>query len=160
MNPIKLLSIITLFFSVSVCAQTESVINTNNLYGAWNCKLTKVDGESKIAFDIDVNYVRNGSANSFGTLKFDLPEIAELEYSIATSSTWEIKEGYLIETSTETKVVSISHPELDSIINLESMFPQNITESSKILELTSTKLSMELEGDGTAFNCTKLKNKT
>jgi hypothetical protein len=159
MNPIKLLSIITLFFSVPVCAQTESVINANNLYGAWNCKLTKVDRGSKIAFDIDVNYIQNGSANSFGTLKFDLPEIAELEYSIATSSTWEIKEGYLIETATEVKVVNISHPELDNIINLGSMFPQNTTESSKILELTSTTLSLKSENDEATFNCTKLKTK-
>ena len=75
---------------------------------------------------------------------------------MADSSNWEYKNGYLIQTSTEIKLVNISHPEFDDAFNLERLFPQNISESSKVLILNDSQLKVKSETDGTVYSCNKI----
>jgi hypothetical protein len=157
MKPLKYLTLTFFIASTSACANNVIAETDKNhlLYGTWNCKATLEGDGGKVSLDIDTTYVRNGKLNSFGTLQLNYPEIPEIQYSYADSGSWEINDGYLISTTSEVKLVNISHPELDKVLNLEDMFPQNISESSQILKLTKTELSLKDESDGEIYNCSK-----
>jgi len=128
------------------------------LYGKWNCKLDLEVENVKISFDYDVRYIRNGKSNGFGTLKFKIPNFPEMKYSMADSSVWELKNGYLIEITEEIRMVSLSDSALDEVFDFESMFPQNISESSKILVLNDSLLKVKSETEGTVVSCNKILN--
>ncbi len=140
---------------------TENIkaIDTNILFeGTWNCSYEIKEDGRKLSITTEDNYVRNGHANSFGTLmaKF-APDVPEMEYFIASSAKWEIKEKYLISTLIDIKIKNISHPYFDKAFNLESLFPKNISDSSEIIELSNSKLLLKSESDGTVYSCTKKK---
>lgn len=150
------LTITTVFLSGCANAwNTPASINEADLYGSWNCKISDEEDGVKISMDYDVSYIRNGKSNGFGVLKFKAPDVPEMEYSFADSSDWELKGGYLIETSTEIKLVNVSHPEFDKVFNLESLFPQNVSESSKVLVLNENILRLKSETDGMEYSCNR-----
>jgi hypothetical protein len=82
-------------------------------------------------------------------------EFRILPYSVAASMEWELENGYLIETSREIKLVTISQPEFDEKFNLESLFPQNISESSEVLVVNKSLLKLKSETDGMVHSCDK-----
>jgi hypothetical protein len=162
MKILRLSLSIAIIMNVLGCSSSSDVNDYHHmesLYGNWNCKLAVEDKEIKVQIDVDVNYVRNGHSNAFGTMTIQAPELPELEYSIATSSNWEFKNGYLIETTNELKIVNVSHPEIDDVFNLESLFPQNISESSEILVLNDSMLTLKSEMDGSVYSCSRLVRK-
>ncbi|MBH0040391.1 hypothetical protein [Pseudoalteromonas sp. SWN166] len=79
---------------------------------------------------------------------------------MATSANWEYQNGYLIETSTEIKLVNLSHPKFDELLNLESLMPQNISESSEVLVLSNTLLTLKSESDGIVYSCDRVVHKS
>lgn len=162
MNYLRILPLLTSAFLVSACStnHTQYSLPENQLYGTWNCQMDFQEEDVKLSFDYDITYVRNGKSNGFGSFKFKAPDIPEMEYSIADSSNWELNNGYLIETTTEIKLVNISHPEFDDLLNLESMFPQNLSESSEILVLNDSLLKTKSESDGTIISCNKVVNES
>lgn len=162
MNYFKVLPFITGAFLISACStnHTQYSLPESKLYGTWNCQLDLQEEDMKLSLDYDVTYVRNGKSNAFGSMKFKAADFPQMEYSIADSSTWEINNGYLIETTTEIKVVNISHPEFDEFLNLESMFPQNLSESSEILVLNDSILKTKSESDGSIISCNKAVNES
>ena len=160
MNIIKKSALVVLLLSLCACAQTQSVINVNNLYGGWDCKYSEEYEGIMINMDFITDYVRNGRTTTFGTISANMTDNFELSYTMALSGNWEIRDSYLIETTTEIKAVNIDHPEYDDIIDFESLIPRNFSESSKILELTNKKLSIRSEFDGTILNCYKKTNKS
>ena len=163
MKYLRVLPILTGIIIATGCSTSSTVSNysrLDQLYGSWNCKLSMEEAGVRVAMNYDVNYVRNGKANGFGTIIFKAPELPEMEYSMAGSSHWEYENGYLIETTTEIKLVNVSHPEFDEVFNLESMFPQNISESSEILVLNNSVLKLKSESDGTVYSCDKVHRKS
>jgi len=128
----------------------------NQIYGMWDCEYTsEEDGTTINAKSSDV-YVRNGKVNSFGNLNVQFaPGSETVEYSVSMSGSWKIQNGYLITESSETKIVNISHPELDEIFNLNDFLPQNISDSSKILKITRNEMSLKSETDGSIYNCVR-----
>ena len=104
--------------------------------------------------------VRNGRSNGFGSLKVIAPDMPEVEYSIADSSNWEVNKSYLIETTKEIKIINISHPELEYFFNLESMFPQNLSDSSEVLVLNDSVFKTKSESDGTIISCNRVVNES
>lgn len=108
-------------------------------------------------------YIRNGRTNDIGTIKFILPmqpKPVALTYSMTTSGTWEIVDGFLAHTTNELKLVNISHPGLDDIINLTDMFPQTVSDSSKILVLNDQRLELLSESTGIISQCDRIMPKT
>ena len=157
MNYLKVLPLLTSAFMISACSSNHQKypLLENKLYGTWSCQMDIEEEDFKLALDYEVTYVRNGKSNGFGTLKVKSPDIPEMEYSIADSSIWELDSRYLIETTTEIKIVNISHPEFDDFFNLESMFPKNLSGSSEILILSDSLLKTKDESDGTIISCIK-----
>lgn len=99
-------------------------------------------------------YVRNGRSNSMGSMRVKFAqEFPEVTYSIAGSSSWEVQNGYLITTVEDVKIVNLSHPELDKLINLTEMLPKNISESQEVVELSDTKLTLKSESNGALYQC-------
>ena len=138
------------------CVASEGVKDfptQEKLYGTWNCKVSIKESDANISMDFNVNYVRNGKSNSFGIMTISSPEIQGLEYSVASSGTWEYQDRYLIESLSEVKIINISHPGLDEIFNLEDMFPQNISESSEVVLLTESSLHIKPEGQEEVYAC-------
>jgi hypothetical protein len=138
-------------------ANNPAIIDENILFkGTWNCSYEiKKDG-MELSIITEDNYVRNGRSNSFGTLMIKLaPDIPKMEYFIAGSALWEIKNKYLITTLQDISIKNLSHPEFDEEFNLENMIPKNISESSEIIELSNSKLSLKSEADGVIYSCTR-----
>lgn len=152
--------LIALLFSWSVHAaeNTKKIDESLLVTGTWICLLEIEENGVKISITTEDNYVRNGRSNSFGTLmvKFSL-DMPEMEYFIAGSAIWKIDGKYLITELTDIKIKNLSHPDFDKKFNLESMFPKNISESSEIIELSNSKLSLKSEADGTVYSCIKKK---
>ena len=158
MKIINYLPIAVLAISITACKEESKPKTNDMLYGNWNCQESSEDENLKLSMDYDVNFVRNGTSNAFGILKLKLPETPELEYSYADSSKWEVIDGYLITMSTEVKIINVSHPGIDDVFNLGELFPQNISDSSKILKLNETELSLQGESDGEIYTCSKVVN--
>lgn len=159
MKHLKFLSFIALMYSFSVHATEDNTIKIDKqilVTGTWNCLFMTEENGINIILETEENYIRNGRHNSSGVLIFDLePDMPTIEYFIASSAIWEISGKYLITTFTDVKIKNLSHSEFDDKFNLENMFPKNISNSSEIIELSNSKLSVKSETDGTIYNCTK-----
>mgnify|MGYP000035269514 CR=1 FL=1 len=157
MNKILFLPISAfLLYSVTACANQDIETSTlkTNLLGSWNCLTSYEEDDFSMIIETEDTYVRNGRSNSFGTLKAKFTEeLPEIEYSIAATGTWEIIDGYLVDTLTDIKVVNLTHPEFDSIFNLQDLFPTNISFSSEVIELTKSKLTLKSESDDSIYEC-------
>ena len=158
----KGLSLLTLALLISGCAgePNTNFINQSNILGAWDCSYTIIHDEggetSKASIETKDDYLRNGRSNSFGIMKLKIsPEFPEIEYSIAGTSSWEITGKYLVQQITDLKIVNLSHPELDSIIKIQDMFPQGISESSEILKLTTHEMILRSESTNDTYKCNK-----
>lgn len=163
MKHLKALPLIASIIMTTGCSTSEHVDNyflQTQLYGLWHCSLSFEEEGGKVDLDYEVNYVRNGKSNSYGTLIYKAHELPEIEYSMATSANWEYQNGYLIETSTEIKLVNLSHPKFDELLNLESLMPQNISESSEVLVLNNTLLMLKSESDGIVYSCDRVVHKS
>ncbi len=157
MNKIALLPLSAfLLYSVTACASQniEPPSLKKGLLGSWDCSLSIEDNDLKMTIESEDTYVRNGRSNSFGSLKAKFAaNLPEIEYSVAGTATWEILDGFLVSTLTDIKIVNLSHPEFDEIFNLQEMFPTNVSDSSEIIELTKTKLTLKSESDGHIYMC-------
>ncbi|WP_428034887.1 hypothetical protein [Amphritea sp.] len=145
-------------FSTFTAAQTNdaTVFEQKNLYGRWHCNHFMEDAGTRLKVDYDINYFADGRANGSGTLLLRMQNFPEIEYSISNRSTWVLSGRSLILSSQAFTLVNRSHPELDNFLNLESMFPQNIRESSRILELTKSTLKAQSESYGGIYTCSKI----
>ncbi len=155
--------LLAILITTAGCSGEANIKNSSpetKIYGLWNCKLTSEEEDIKVSMDVDISYTRNGKSNGFGTLTLQAPDFPKMEYSIASSSNWEYQNGYLIETTTEINLLNVSHPELDGIFNLGDFFPQNISESSEILVLDDSTLTLKSESYGTIYSCEKVTHKT
>lgn len=165
MAKMKYLPLIAALISTTACSassSTSNIFSRSQFFGGWNCSFSSKEDGALVSIDLNVNYIRNGSSNSFGTMTLKLEEQAEIEieYSISSSGSWEYQDGYLIETASEIKIVNLSHPELDEVFNLENILPQNISESSEVLLLNGSTLRLKSESNGEIINCNKLISKS
>lgn len=150
-----------IFSSACVADVTNLTVSREKLFGTWSCEASFKENDIEIKIVSDDTYVRNGSSNSFGTMTLQLSkEAPPIEYSIASTGTWEIDSKFLVTTFTDLKIVNLSHPEFDKILNLQEMFPMNMSESAEIVELSYTTLSVKSESDGQRYNCTRKSTKT
>ncbi|WP_299203157.1 hypothetical protein [uncultured Amphritea sp.] len=156
---INALPLFGLLFSVIASASTQvndsAIFDQKNLYGRWNCKYAMEDANTRMKVDYDISYFADGRASGSGTLLLRMQNFPQMEYSLSNRSTWVVKAGSLILSSAEFKLVNRSHPELDQILNLESLFPQNVRESSTILELTQSTLVARSDSYGGVYSCSK-----
>lgn len=134
---------------------SASAYSKEQLLGSWNCSLNIEEDRLKLLIEVESTYVRNGNSHTLGIVTAKFNERPEMTYSIATSSTWEVSESYLITTLKEAKVVNLTHPEFDNVLKLQDFFVKGTSDSSRILELTSSKLSVKSETDGTVYHCSK-----
>lgn len=150
--------ITTLLTAVSAYANESLAFSDihKNLIGSWNCHYNGVENGSKIAIKTQDTYTQNGRSNSSGFLKVKLsPDAPEMVYSLAGSANWKISEGFLLTTITDLKLVNISHPEFDRIMNLQALLPKNRSDTSRILELSASRLSLKITSVSQVYNCSK-----
>ncbi len=143
--------------NVNATENTDSD-SKSNLFGTWICEYKFGDSGSQLKFASEDTYVRNGTTYSIGSFGLKITEdVPEITYSLSASGTWEIVDGYLITTSSEIKLVNLTNPEIDDILPLKEMFPQNVSESAKILEINESQMALKSETDGQIYLCTKKK---
>lgn len=150
------LTIVTLCQSARALSDEYS---KEQFYGTWNCVVVDESVEGKIVIDLDVSYAPNSQMNSSGSTTLFIAGLPEIKYSIAFKGVWEYQDGYLIETSNEVKIVNISHPELDELLNPEGLFPESLSESTEVIMLTESSLTLKSEGDNVTYSCDKLASK-
>lgn len=157
MPRLYLSSLFTLVISVSgsVVANESKAFDQTALYGSWNCKHAMQDASTTMKVDYDIHYSADGQAHGNGTIWLRMQNFPEMEYRLSNRSTWELKADSLILSSAEFKLVNRSHPELDQFLNLRSLFPQNVRESSTILELTQSTLVARSDSYGGVYSCSK-----
>lgn len=146
---------VLLCVSASMADVTKQEINPEKLLGTWRCDVTVEEGDIKINIISDDIYIRNGKSNSFGTMTFQSKDTPAITYSVVANGTWEINRNFLISTYTNLKFVNLTHPELDKIINLQDFFPENVSDSAEIIELSDNILSVKSESNGQRIHCTK-----
>ncbi|PNH81247.1 hypothetical protein [Vibrio diazotrophicus] len=153
-NTITLLILAISSASFAASPYTDSEINAR-INGKWNCSYEQSESNGfHMSVDSEETFVRNGRSNSMGSMRVKfVQEFPEVTYSIVGSSTWEVQNGYLITTLEDIKFVNLSHPELDKLINLNDMFPKNISDSEEVVELSDTRLLLKSESDGTLYQC-------
>lgn len=151
-------TVITLLTAVSACAnETLATADMNKkLIGSWNCQYNGVENGSQISIRTEDTYTLNGRSKSSGFIKVRLaPEAPEMVYSLAGNANWKVSQGFLLTTITDLKIVNVSHPEFDRIMNLQAMIPENRSDTSRILELTASRLSLKIASVGRIYNCNK-----
>ncbi|KEI71422.1 hypothetical protein [Endozoicomonas elysicola] len=128
----------------------------SKLYGSWNCEAAFNDSGAKMTSEFTETYVRNGTLNSIGSMNIQFsPELPEIFYTITSHGTWSLDDGYLITNYAKTKIKNITHPEFDEIININDLFPESVSESSKIVSLSNTTLSLQSESSGEYITCNR-----
>jgi hypothetical protein len=160
---ISTLPVIALIITGSVFAKETQVIkaskniNVAYLYGSWNCKGALQHKQLKmgVKFDYNILFTKDFKSTGQGIVSFTIPNFTDLDYQLTDNSTWEINNEDIIYTSNDLKLLNISHPEFEKIINLEKLVPKNINESSKIIKLTKSTLSVQAKVDNKIYSCFK-----
>jgi len=144
--------------TVSGCASEPypTYAHRQNILGVWDCAYTVEEDGLYLKAESKDTFLRNGASHFFGFMKAKFaPDLPEVEYSVAGTSTWNIEGKYLIQTMTDLKVVNLTHPELDEVFKLQEFLPANISESAEILRLTATELVVDSESGAGIYKCTK-----
>lgn len=136
-------------------AFSQSSGPAEKLPGRWNCEVASEQDGVKMSMDYAVTYSGDGTADASGRLRLKTAQLPEMEYSISSRSEWEISDGHLVETSNDIDVVNLSHPHFDRLFNLQSMIPENATETSEILVLDDSRLRTQSEKYGTITDCAR-----
>ncbi len=158
----KGLSVLTLALAISGCASEPGAnyINKDDILGAWNCNYKTSREEngvtSTVIMETKESYLRNGRVNAFGVMKVKIsPEFPEIQYSLAGTATWKLNGKYLIQEATDIKLVNLTHPQLDSIIKMQDMFPSGMSDSSEIIKLTQNEMTLRSESTNEVYKCNK-----
>lgn len=154
----KLLTLSSVLLFVGCASHAAQGVTTEEkLYGKWECEFTDISDAGTFKLVTEDTYIRNGRANSFGELTFSVPQVPgeEFVYSISATGDWEVQGKYLVMTADDVKIVNLSHPGLDDEFSLEKIFPENISESSEIIEISETKLVVRSESDNSISKCTR-----
>ncbi|EGQ7854926.1 TPA: hypothetical protein I7765_21045 [Vibrio vulnificus] len=145
----------------SASSEPRTMTYSEALLGGWQCSFsaTYEDG-TRMQIVSDDSFVRNGTSNSFGTLTIDINTDGleeTLEYSVASTGTWHFAENdkYLVMQANDIRIVNISHPGLDDIFDIGSMFPENISESAEVLDFTYDKITLRLESTSDTYSCAR-----
>ncbi|RTE67723.1 hypothetical protein EH243_01880 [Amphritea opalescens] len=142
--------------STAVQADEPNAFKQADIYGRWHCEHAMVDGPTRMNIDYNVDYLADGQSNGLGTLVLKIPNFPEMEYGVSHQSRWAMKEGTLTFTSPALRLINRSHPQLNSFLDLENLFPPKQVESSTILELTQTKLVARSDSYGGVYACAKV----
>lgn len=134
---------------------SQSLWMEEKLHGRWNCEVSSEQDGVKMSMDYAVTYSGDGTADASGRLRLKTAQLPEMEYSITSRSEWEISDGHLVETSDDIDVVNVSHPHFDRVFDLQSMIPENATETSEILVLGDSRLKTRSEKYGTITDCAR-----
>lgn len=154
----KILPLASVFLFVGCATHAAQDQTTEEkLYGKWNCEFSDASEDQSFSLVSEDTYIRNGRANSFGDLKFTVPQMPNQEfvYSITATADWEVQDKYLVTTIDDVKIVNLSHPELDEILNLKDFFPENVSESAEILDISANRLILRSESDNSITQCTR-----
>ncbi len=114
------------------------------LWGLWTCTIdepAEYEGGMAALLVSEDSYIRNGRFNSLGDLTVTVPyegELVSVKYSLLATGVWELRDNHLISTIENMKITNHSHPELEERLKISSLFPEKITESGEILELSET----------------------
>ncbi|MAC45925.1 MAG: hypothetical protein CMI12_03605 [Oceanospirillum sp.] len=154
------LSLLPVLFSVVFSADVASDQGvkaqaiTTALYGSWGCSARVENGSLRMKIASEDTYLGNNRSSTRATLKLQASSAyPEIEYSVTGNATWKVSNGFLVSTFTNVKVVNISHPEFDYILNIQDMFPKKVSESAEVIELSQSKLILRSQTYGTVYRC-------
>lgn len=115
---------------------------------------TNSDG-SQVDIEWVTTYVRNGTSSSTGGMTVTYDD-AVMEFAVSTSGSWSFQDGYLIESAENTKLVNISHPELNVLMNFSDLIPEKVSDSSEIIRLTAKEMITRSETSGELVSCARV----
>ena len=167
MNLVKVLPALMFIYSIpSVAAEVTtapstlaaSSITEKNLYGTWLCQHDMEEPNTKMSIKVNykINYLANGQSNGSGDLFFKINGMPELKYSVTDNSTWVLKGNDLTIKSKDINFKNVSHPELESLLNLKKILPATVNESGTIVSLTKTTLKVKSASYGEVYTCGKV----
>lgn len=126
------------------------------LLGTWNCAYAVQEQDVSVTSETREIYASDGRIDSSGTMRVRMsPEMPEISYSLAATGHWEMADDALVVTASEVRIVNLSHPEFDRLLDLQEMMPEGISESMAIVELSAADLILRSETDGRLYNCRK-----
>lgn len=137
--------------SVSVRAAT---IDEAKLYGNWACSYEESNEGTHFSAIFDVSYNSNGTSRSLGNLKVTVGSMVVMANQYDFQGSWEIKDGYLLETTTDVQGTNLTNNSTLGAAELAEMFPAGDTDHSLIVELSDQKLVTQDE-DGVNFECSR-----
>jgi len=161
MNLVKILPALLLFYAIPSMAESNvtnaSPINKSNLYGSWFCQHKIEEPNSKMVIDVNyrIKYNQDNTSQGYGILLFALSGMPKLKYSITDSSTWQLKEDTLSMSSQNIEFKNVSHPELESILNLKKILPATVNESGKVINLSNDELTVKSEAYSDLIQCVR-----
>ncbi len=141
---------------VSVCSVSAqaAAIDEAKLYGSWACSHKESDEGTHISAIFDVSYNANGTSRSLGNLKVTVGSTVVMANQYDFQGKWEVKDGYLLETTTDVKGTNLTNNSKLGAAELAEMFPAGETDRSLIVELSDQKLITQDE-DGVNFECSR-----
>ncbi|MDN2663250.1 hypothetical protein OW492_07640 [Psychromonas sp. 14N.309.X.WAT.B.A12] len=161
MNLVKTLPALLLFYAIPSMAETSvtnvTPINPSNLYGSWFCQHKIEEPNSNMVVDVNyrIQYNQDNTSQGYGILLFTLSGMPKLKYSITDSSTWQLKEDVLSMNSQNIDFKNVSHPELESILNLKKILPATVNESGKIVNLSKNELTVKSDAYSELIQCVR-----
>ncbi|WP_413698902.1 hypothetical protein ACLKMH_15155 [Psychromonas sp. KJ10-10] len=168
MAPVYILSFLAFILPSTVIASTidTNKVNTSELkkvnqtflYGSWQCagSMEYKQINMSVTFDYKLNFTKDYKSSGEGIVSFGFPNYYDIDYKLTDNSTWNINNNEIIYTSEDLQLTNLTYPELEKIVNLEKRVPTRINESSKILKLTSTQLTIQTKSDNKIYNCSKI----
>lgn len=137
---------------------SRNITYQQKILGSWKCIGTEVaEDDTTINYDFTTTYVRDNTSYALGNFNFKDKETDEsFEFTFNSSCTWKIKDNYLIETGCKAKMLNISHPLINTIIDFDKILPERFSESSKIISLNNSDLITLSDSDNTLLKCSKV----
>ncbi|MFV0481427.1 MAG: hypothetical protein ACK5LP_05540 [Campylobacteraceae bacterium] len=125
------------------CVEIDKNILTKN---SWECKTPFEDTNSgmKISSISTETLHVNGKATSSGFVKIKFLNLQdEVIYKENTNYTWELSGKKIILKLQNLDLVNLSHPFLDEIINLKSLYQSGYATSLDFIEFSKDKITLE-----------------
>jgi len=140
----------------SAQTQADRPIEWQRLLGTWSCSIQMDFPGGSVSIVGDYTYVRNGRANSSSLLKLSFTDEGfEAEYWVVATSTWEMLDGYLVETLTDVRTTPLAPSEFDDYFDINMLFPIGLSDSSQIVNITAENMLLTSEEGDVSYECTR-----
>jgi len=134
-----------------------SSIKEEDLNGRWQCahQFSEANQNMLIKVDYTIHLMKDKTSVGSGDLLLTMDGLPPLAYKENDKGHWQLKGNRLTLESTDIQFVNTSHPEFESVLNFQQLFPKKVKETVEVLSVSAQQLTVALPNRNGTYHCYK-----